>query len=197
MEKSKTENNTSVIPDEVVINKIYLIREHKVMLDSDLAELYGVETRRLKEQVRRNLVRFPPHFMFELSREEYQEILRSQNATLEQGAYSKYLPFAFTEHGLLMLSNVLKSERAISMSIRIIDVFIKMREMLTSNTELYLEIERIKNEITKQAKRQDNQDKNIELVFQYLDELAEKKNITSTGTERKKIGYVLGKESQN
>ncbi|WP_206105996.1 ORF6N domain-containing protein [Olivibacter sp. XZL3] len=88
-------------------------------------------------QVRRNLVRFPSHFMFELSREEYQEIIRSQNATLEQGAYSRYLPFAFTEHGLLMLSNVLKSERAISMTIRIIDVFVKMREMLANHTELY------------------------------------------------------------
>jgi len=195
MTKSETENITSVIPDEVVISKIYLIREQKVMLDSDLAELYGVETRRLKEQVRRNLVRFPLHFMFELSREEYQEILRSQNATLEQGAYSKYLPFAFTEHGLLMLSNVLKSERAISMSIRIIDVFVKMREKLASHTELYLEIERIKNEITKQTKRQDNQDKNIELVFQYLDELANKKNTIATQSERKRIGYVLGKEN--
>lgn len=195
MAKSETENSTSVIPDEMVISKIYLIREQKVMLDNDLAELYGVETRRLKEQVRRNLVRFPPHFMFELSREEYQEILRSQNATLEQGAYSKYLPFAFTEHGLLMLSNVLKSERAISMSIRIIDVFVKMREKLASHTELYLEIERIKNEITKQTKRQDNQDKNIELVFQYLDELADKKNTIATQSERKRIGYVLGKEN--
>uniref|UniRef100_F4C9T6 KilA-N, DNA-binding domain n=1 Tax=Sphingobacterium sp. (strain 21) TaxID=743722 RepID=F4C9T6_SPHS2 len=197
MAKSGTKNSTSMIPDEVVISKIYLIREQKVMLDNDLAELYGVETRRLKEQVRRNLVRFPPHFMFELSREEYQEILRSQNATLEQGAYSKYLPFAFTEHGLLMLSNVLKSERAISMSIRIIDVFVKMREKLASHTELYLEIERIKNEITKQIKRQDNQDKNIELVFQYLDELADKKNTIAPQSERKRIGYVLGKENQN
>ncbi len=80
-----------VVPDEVVINKIYLIRAQKVMLDSDLAELYGVETRRLKEQVRRNTLRFPEHFMFELSREEYNEILRSQNATLGHGTYSKYL----------------------------------------------------------------------------------------------------------
>src|SRR5690606_37511547 len=96
-----------------VINKIHLIREQKVMLDSDLAELFGVETRRLKEQVRRNMIRFPEHFMFELTREEYDQILRSQNATLGHGAYSKYLPFAFTEHGVLMLSNVLKSEQAI------------------------------------------------------------------------------------
>jgi len=112
---------TLMIADDVVINKIHLIREQKVMLDSDLAELYGVETRRLKEQVRRNMIRFPEHFMFELTREEYDLILRSQNATLGHGTYSKYLPFAITEHGVLMLSNVLKSEQAITMSIRIIE----------------------------------------------------------------------------
>lgn len=109
--KPNNNNNYNVVAEEVILNKIFIIRGHKVMLDAHLAELYGAETRRLKEQVRRNLMRFPSHFMFELSREEYQEILRSQNATLEQGAYSKYLPFAFTEHGLLMLSNVLKSEQ--------------------------------------------------------------------------------------
>src|SRR5690606_16316418 len=100
---------------------------------------------RLKEQVRRNINRFPPHFMIKLTREEYNDVLRSQNATLEQGGYSKYLPFAFTEHGVLMLSNVLRSDQAITMSIRIIDVFVKMREMLNNHTELKLEIEQIKN----------------------------------------------------
>ncbi len=94
------------------------------MLDRDLAELYSVETRRLKEQVNKNASRFPKHFMFELSKEE-NEILRSQNATLRHGAFSKYLTYAFTEHGVLMLSNVLKSGRAIEMSIKIIDVFVQ------------------------------------------------------------------------
>jgi multidrug efflux pump subunit AcrB len=101
------------IPDEVIVNKIYLIRGQKVMIDKDLAQLYGVETKRLKEQVNRNLKRFPTHFMFELSQEENDVFLRSQNATLKRGAHSKYLPFVFTEHGVLMLSNVLKSNRAI------------------------------------------------------------------------------------
>ncbi len=90
------------------------------MLDRDLAELYGVETKRLKEQVNRNLERFPPHFMFELTLGVVRKALRSQNATLKQGAHSKYLPYAFAEHGVLMLSNVLKSGRAIEMSIKII-----------------------------------------------------------------------------
>jgi phage regulator Rha-like protein len=114
--------------DEMIVSKIHWIRGHKVMLDSDLAELYGVETKRLKEQVNRNSSRFPAHFMFELTKEE-NENLRLQNATLGHGTYSKYLPYAFTEHGVLMLSNVLKSDRAIQMSIKIIDVFVKLREM--------------------------------------------------------------------
>ena len=91
------------------------------MIDRDLAELYGVETKRLKEQVNRNLNRFPAHYMFELTKEE-NDSLRSQNATLKQGAHTKYLPYAFTEHGVLMLANVLKSDRAIEMSIKVIDV---------------------------------------------------------------------------
>ena len=97
---------SQVVPEEVIMNKIFLIRGHKVMLDRDLAELYGVLTKRLKEQVKRNTERFPKHFMFELTKEEY-AILRSHFATLKQGEHSKYLPLAFTEHGVLMLSNVL------------------------------------------------------------------------------------------
>ncbi|MBK8366859.1 MAG: ORF6N domain-containing protein [Bacteroidetes bacterium] len=162
------------------MNKIYLIRGHKVMLDRDLAELYGVETKRLKEQVKRNKNRFPSHFMFELTKEE-DFVLRSQNATLKQGEHSKYLPFVFTEHGILMLSNVLKSEQAILVSIKIIDVFVQMRQMLVDNTELRLAIEEIR-------KKTDNNTKNIEVVFQYLDELIDKKE---NEKPRKAIGYKL------
>lgn len=132
-----------LIADEVITNKIYLIRGHKIMLDADLAELYAVETKRLKQQVRRNIDRFPAHFMFELTIEEM-EALRSQNATLKRGENIKYLAFAFTEHGILMLSNVLKSESAVKVSIRIIDIFVKLRETIADQTELWLEIERIK-----------------------------------------------------
>ncbi|ADY53930.1 KilA-N, DNA-binding domain protein [Pseudopedobacter saltans DSM 12145] len=187
MAKSTTNKQEVIITEDIILNKIYYIRGQKIMLDTDLAELYGVETKRLKEQVRRNINRFPPHFMMELTREEYNNVLRSHFATLKHGSHSKYLPFAFTEHGLLMLSNVLRSEQAINMSIKIIDVFVKMREMLNNNIELKLEIEQIKNIISLQNKRQDNQDKNIELVFQYLDELTERKE--QPPQERKKIGY--------
>jgi len=168
----------SLIPDEAILNKKYYIRGHKVMLDRDLAELYGVETKRLKEQVKRNLNRFPERFMFELSHQE-NEILRSQNAALRHGEHSKYLPFVFTEHGILMLSNVLKSQSAIEVSIRIIDVFVKLRAEYLEHTEIWLAIERIKGQM-------DNQEKNIEVVFRYLDELLDKK---IDNQPRKRIGY--------
>jgi hypothetical protein len=107
---------TTLIPIELIASKIYLIRGIKVMLDRDLAELYGVETKVLKQAVRRNIDRFPDDFMFTLIKDEYQS-LRSQNVTLKRGQHSKYLPFAFTEHGVLMLSSVLKSERAVQVNI--------------------------------------------------------------------------------
>lgn len=176
-----TKKNTDItIPDEIIMNKIYLIREHKVMLDKDLAELYGVETKRLKEQVKRNIERFPSHFMFELTKQE-DECLRSQNATLKRGEHSKYLSFAFTEHGVLMLANVLKSAKAVAVSIKIIDVFVKLRQALSDNTELRLAIEEIKEKTY-------NNTKNIELVFQYLDELLEKKDDPKP---RKQIGFKI------
>ncbi len=174
----------NVLPNELtnefILNKIYLIRGHKVMLDSDLAELYGIETKRLKEQVKRNILRFPEHFMFELTAKEH-DALRSQFATLKQGAHSKYLPFAFTEHGVLQLSNVIKSGKAIEISIRIIEVFVKLREVLATHTELKLEIEKVKNTL-------ENQGKNMELIFQYLDELIDK---NENQEPRKQIGFKI------
>ncbi|WP_346859242.1 ORF6N domain-containing protein [uncultured Draconibacterium sp.] len=159
------------------MNKIYFIREQKVMIDSDLAELYGVETRRLNEQVKRNLSRFPEDFMFQLSNSEF-ENLRSQIATSSWGGRRKP-PFVFTEHGVLMLSSVLNSDKAIRVNIQIMRIFTKVREMLTDNLSLKLDIEQIKKKLA-------SQDKNIELVFRYLDELLEKQ---ANPEPRKQIGY--------
>lgn len=167
----------SIIPNEVISDKIYFIRNQKVMLDKDLAGLFDVETKRINEQVRRNSLKFPEHFMFQLNENEY-EILKSQFATSSWGGNRK-LPYVFTEHGILQLSNVLKSERATQMSIKIIEVFIEMREYLIQNLSLRNEIEEIR-------KKLNNHDKNIELVFNYLDELMEKQENTEP---RKKIGY--------
>lgn len=109
-------------------NKIYSFRGKNVMLDSDLAKLYGVETKRLNEQVKRNIKRFPKRFMFELTKEEEKEILKSQNATSSYGG-RRYNIKAFTEHGALMLANVLKTDRAIEVSILVIEAFVKIRQM--------------------------------------------------------------------
>ena len=165
----------SIIPGEVIISKIYLIREKKVMLDKDLAELYGSEVKYLKRQVKRNIGRFPGDFMFELTKEEY-DSLRCQFGTLEKGAHAKYLPYVFTEHGVLMLANVLKNERAIQMSIKIIEIFVKMREIMTSHKELLDKIEQIEKKVT-------NQDEKVELLFQYV------KKFIQNEEERPKIGY--------
>ena len=176
MAKVAEVKNIDPIPDEVLMDKIYNIRGQKIMLDSDLAQLYGVETKRLKEQVKRNIERFPKHFMFELNQEEYNMILRSHFATLKKIRQSRYLPFAFTEHGVLMLSNVLKSQAALHVSIKIIDIFVKIRTIALDYSELKMEIETIKNEVYKQGERQKNHDGNLEYVFKLIDELAEKTN---------------------
>ena len=139
----------------IIENKIYEIRGQKVMLDFDLAEMYGVETKRLKEQVRRNIERFPAEFMFELTKEEV-AISRSQIATLKtgQGYNIKYLPFAFTEYGIVMLSSVLKSKTAVKVNINIIRAFVRMRQYLLSNIpkkeleELKQRIEYLEEDIT-------------------------------------------------
>ncbi len=168
-----------LIADEVVMNKIYAIRGQKVMLDSDLAELYQVETKRLKEQVKRNINRFPVQYMFELTENEF-KLLRSQIATSNTGrGGTRYLPMVFTEHGVLQLSNVLKSDRAEKVSFVIIDVFVKLREMLTDNTELRLAIEKLE-------RKTENNTQNIEVVFKYVDELMEKQ---ASPKPRKTIGF--------
>jgi hypothetical protein len=126
-----------LIPAEIIEKKIYLIRSHKVMLDSDLAELYGVETKRLNEQVRRNPKRFPDDFMFQLTEEEA-ESLRSHFATLKngRGKHRKYLPYAFTEQGVAMLSSVLNSDRSIEVNVQIMRAFVKLRELMATHKDL-------------------------------------------------------------
>ncbi|MBL7918709.1 MAG: ORF6N domain-containing protein [Bacteroidia bacterium] len=164
------ENNLT-LPDEIVMNKIYFIRNQKVMLDRDLAELYQVDTKRPKEAVRRNIERFPEDFMFEMTEQELQN-WRSQIASSNSDKMGlRHLPFCFTEQGVAMLSSVLNSKKAIEVNIQIIRIFTKIRQMLIDNTELRLEIEKIK-------KKLDNQGKNMEVVFQYLDQLLERKDVS-------------------
>jgi len=190
--KSGTDiSKNTIIQDDVLINKIHVIREQKVLLDRDLAELYGVETKVLNQAVKRNIVRFPSDFMFELTQQEY-ESLRSQIVTLnKRGTHSKYLPNVFTEQGVAMLSSVLRSPQAIQVNIQIMRIFTRIRQMLTENVEIWREIAGIKVELTKQARSQDSQHKNIDLIFEYIDRLQEKMESPAL-SERKQIGFEIG-----
>ncbi len=168
-----------ILSEETISNKIYFIRNQKVMLDRDLALHYGIETKRLKEQVKRNLSRFPIDFMFELNKDELAN-WRSQNATSNSVKMGlRYTPMAFTEHGVLMLSSVLNSDKAIQTNIQIMRIFTKVRQMLMDSTDLKIDILNIQ-------KKLENHDKNIELVFSYIDELTEKRE---NKKPRTKIGY--------
>ena len=169
---------TTIVPIERIASKIYLIRNVKIMLDRDLAELYGVETKRLKEQVRRNIERFPEDFMFGLTKEELKN-LRSQFATSSWGG-ARYSPMAFTEHGVLMLSSVLKSERAVQVNIQIMRTFTKLRSSLLDNKDLRRELKELK-QITEERFR---------IVFETLDQL-----LVIESKPKKKIGYTV-KEKQ-
>ena len=165
----------SLIPDDIIIGKIYIIRNQKVMIDSDLAILYQVETKRLNEQVNRNQDRFPEDFMFQLTTDEF-ENLKSQIATSSWGGRRK-LPYAFTENGVAMLSGVLNSPTAINVNIQIIRIFTKMRELLLTHKDILIQL-------SKMEKRIGNHDEQISLIFRYLKEL-----LTPPQSSRRRIGF--------
>jgi hypothetical protein len=173
-------NQAITIPDEIIMSKIYLIRDYKVMLDSDLSELYGVETRRLNEQVKRNIDRFPEDFMFQLTDIEF-ENLKSQIATSSWGGRRK-LPYAFTEHGVLMLSSILSSERAIKVNIQVMRVYVRIREMILTNKDIVKRLDSIERKLSEN----DNQ---IMLIFEYLKQFEEAKQLESEQKNRPQIGY--------
>lgn len=194
---SETKHTEITIADDLVMSQIYVIRGQKVMLDRDLASLYGVETKVLKQAVRRNIVRFPDDFMFELTKDEFQS-LRSQIVTSNEGrGGARYVPMAFTEQGVAMLSSILNSERAIVVNIQIIRVFTRIRQMLTDNTELRLEIAEIKHAVEQISKKQRGQDKNIELIFEYIDRLQEKVELPEHKGVTVVKGFAIGTKSKN
>lgn len=165
-----------------ILERIHVIRGEKVMLDFDLAELYNVETKRLKEQVKRNASRFPEDFMFKLSETEFEKV-RSQIATANLHV-TRYLPFAFTEQGIAMLSSVLNSELAIAVNIQIIRLFTYMRKKLVENKDLMLKMEEIENKFL----RHDGKIKCFELEIQAIFQML-KKLLDPTKPEREKIGF--------
>jgi len=178
---SQTENKI-MIPEEVIISKIYLIRGQKVMLDRDLAEFYGVETKVLKQAVKRNMERFPEDFMFEMTKEEF-ENWRSQFVTSKSDSMGlRYAPFCFTNIGVPQLSTVLKSKKAIMINLQIMRVFNKMMIMLTTHKELLLEINKIKNKFI-------DHDNKFILIFEYLKQFEEAKRQQLEHANRKRIGF--------
>ena len=166
-----------IIPDEIVMNKIYILRDMRIMVDRDLAELYGVETKRLKEAVRRNMQRFPSDFMFEMNDEEFRN-WRTQFASSNSEVMGlRYHPFCFTEQGVIMLSCLLNSERAIAVNIQIIRIFTKMRELLLTNKEVLLQLEMLEKQVLKNKI-------DIQSIFSALRQL-----INPTPKPRKQIGF--------
>ena len=166
-----------IIPDEIVMNKIYILRDMRIMVDRDLAELYGVETKRLKEAVRRNMQRFPSDFMFEMNDEEFRN-WRTQFASSNSEVMGvRYHPFCFTEQGVTMLSCILNSERAIAVNIQIIRIFTKMRELLLTNKEVLLQLEMLEKQVLKNKI-------DIQSIFSALRQL-----INPTPKPRKQIGF--------
>lgn len=192
---------------QVIQNKIYEVRGQKVMLDFDLADLYGSETKRLKEAVRRNLKRFPSDFMFELTKEEF-ESLRSQIASSNKRGGTRYMPFAFTEQGVAMLSSVLNSESAIEINISIMRAFVTVRQYLSSLNSTTKEIEELKQRM--KMLEEDNEDtiaavndlsedtrKELDDIYLALSQLAEKQKHINKQIERRPIGFAHYKENNN
>jgi len=149
MAKKKTKSVSNVIPLQTITNAILFIRGHKIILDEDLAKLYEVETRILTRAVKRNLERFPEDFMFQLNEEEY-ENLRSHLGISNQRGGRRYLPYAFTEQGVAMLSSVLRSERAVLVNIEIMRTFVKIREMLPNHKDLTKKLDNLEKKYDKQ-----------------------------------------------
>jgi hypothetical protein len=178
--------NTLVIPDEIIMGSIILLRGKKVILDTDLAKLYGVPTKRLNEQVKRNIKRFPEHFMFHLTNKEKEQVVATCDH-LKKLKYSPFLPYAFTDHGIIMLANVLNNDRAIQISIRITEVFIKMHEVLTSHNELFIKLRELEKKVTRH-------DEKIILVFEYLKQLEKDKEEGVEFKNRPRIGFKTRRE---
>ncbi len=168
----------TLVAEQKILNKIYVIRGEKIMLDKDLAELYNVETRILNQSIKRNAKRFPKDFMFQLSEKEFKNLI-SQNVTSSWGGTRK-MPFAFTEQGVAMLSSILNSDVAIEVNIRIIRVFTKLREYALTHKEILLQLAKLEKEVKGNSR-------DIENIFMVLKELIEKQS--SPQNPRQRIGF--------
>jgi hypothetical protein len=171
-----------ILPDETIINKIFIIRSHKVMMDRDLAELYGVDTRTLNQSVKRNIKRFPEDFMFQMTPEELKTWKSQIVISNSERMGLRKPPYVFTEQGVAMLSSVLNSDWAILVNIQIIRVFTKMRTLLESHKEILKKLDTLERKYIEQ-------DGNIALIFEYLKQLEQSKQEETAFRERKRIGF--------
>jgi hypothetical protein len=169
------------VPEEMVMSKIFVVRNVKIMVDRDLAELYGVETKVLKQSVKRNINRFPDDFMFEMSGDEFKD-WRQKYVSRREKKGLRYAPFCFTEQGVAMLSTILNSDRAIQVNIQIIRIFTKMRTLISTNKEILQKI----SQLEKKGIQQENQ---IKIIFEYLQKLMASHQKQSLQKERIMIGY--------
>jgi hypothetical protein len=176
------DTNTELFPDHIVLSKIFIIREHKVMIDRDLAELYGVETRTLNQTVKRNLQRFPEDFMFQMTSEELAYWKSQIVISNKEKMGIRKPPFVFTEQGVAMLSSVLNSERAILVNIQIIRIFTRIRELLIPNKDILQKLMDLENKGLEH-------DKKIKLIFEYLQQLKNSNPERREFENRPRIGY--------
>jgi hypothetical protein len=183
--KSAVCKSQSLIPVEIIQNKIFLIRGQKVMFDRDLAELYAVTTKRLNEQVKRNIKRFPVDFMFQLTLEEYDN-LRSQFATSSWGG-RRYMPYVFTDYGVAMLSGVLDTQRAIEVNLQIMRVFTQLRQMAVTHKDLAYKIEALERKFA-------DHDKKFIAVFEAIRQLLKEKE--EPPKPKVPIGFVVHKKEE-
>jgi len=172
---------TEIIPYHSIQQKILLIRGHRVMIDADLASIYGVTTKRLNEQVKRNRKRFPDDFMFQLNKEEKSKVVANCDH-LTNLKYSPNMPFVFTEHGAIMLAAVLNSPVAIDASIHVVRAFVKLRELLATHKKLAIKLQELEGKIEKQ-------DEKIYTIFEAINSL-----MTPPGKKTRKIGFNREKE---
>ena len=183
-------NKSIALADEAIISRIFVISGQRVMLDRDLAQLYGVETKQLKRQVRRNFSRFPADFMFQMSKKEF-ENWRSQfgtsNSTDKMGL--RHAPFCFSEQGVAMLSSVLNSQSAVEVNIRIIRVFSKLREMLSTHKDILFKLEQMEKNMIKQDGKLKKGEEDIQMIFEALKEL-----LNPPQKQRQRIGFTRSNE---
>ena len=188
-------STSSLLPLETITHRILLLRGQKVLLDTDLAALYDVPTKRFNEQVKRNVERFPSDFIFQLTEEEW-AALRSQFATLKtgRGQHRKYMPYAFTEHGAIMAATILNSPRATEVSVYVVRAFVRLREVLASNKELSKRLDDLEQTTEAMGLQQDSFARNtraqLKQVFDAIREL-----MTPPETQKKRpIGFITGDE---